>query len=739
MRLSMLIGAGLMIMGTVCGVTTIRNLSTDYTLYSNGVLGERAGNLAGRVMAASTAVSLERGPTNGMLGANTPSDTQKNALIAARTTTDQAFEAAERSASALSPDQSRPIVDAIRQAKDQVGAARGRTDALVLRPISDRSSDDLTATVAMFIGALGPLEIGLNAVELRIAEADPALVARISVARSATELRDYAGQIGSVFTAALATNRPLSTVELARYDRLTGHADALVHTIELAHAKLADSARLGSAFDGITGHYLIEGRKIVADIADQSRSGKSVGMSPADLAKIYVPQMASIIAFRDGVVESTQAVLGDESSAQLNALRTNALVSVVLLCVMVSIAYVFRQRVVRPITSLTACMGALASGDHGIVVPAAHQKDEIGDMAAAVEVFRRSAIRNVALEIEAEESRRRAEAERTAVQLRAESEAEVRLEVATSSLALGLQGLASGDMCCEITDPFSPQFEALRRDFNSSVIQLRNVLQAVRLSTGAVSGGSEEISHASEDLSRRTEQQAASLEETAAALDEITTTVEKTAQGAKLADAAVSRVKIGSEESGQVVRQAVEAMRSIDQTSEQVTQIIGVIDEIAFQTNLLALNAGVEAARAGDAGRGFAVVASEVRALAQRSASAAKDIKVLIATSRVEVKRGVDLVGRTGVVLGGIAEQVSEISALVADIAASAHEQASSLHEVNTAMHRMDQVTQQNAAMVEETTAASRSLAQESQTLATLVTRFRIGRDDKVPRLSLVG
>jgi methyl-accepting chemotaxis protein len=241
-----------------------------------------------------------------------------------------------------------------------------------------------------------------------------------------------------------------------------------------------------------------------------------------------------------------------------------------------------------------------------------------------------------------------------------------------------------------------------------------------------IRAGSGEIAKAADDLSRRTEQQAASLEETAAALDQITATVNRTAEGAGQAKTIVEAARSQAEASGEIVREAVGAMNAIEHSSRQIGQIIGVIDEIAFQTNLLALNAGVEAARAGDAGRGFAVVASEVRALAQRSAEAAKEIKGLIAASAGEVKSGVELVGRTSEALGAIVSQVSEISSVVGEIASSAHEQATGLKQVNTAVNQMDQMTQQNAAMVEQSTAASRNLSNEAEDLGRLMARFKV-------------
>ncbi|GGL37151.1 MULTISPECIES: methyl-accepting chemotaxis protein [Caulobacter] len=296
---------------------------------------------------------------------------------------------------------------------------------------------------------------------------------------------------------------------------------------------------------------------------------------------------------------------------------------------------------------------------------------------------------------------------------------------AVDEIAVGLDHLARNDLTYRIDRPIEAAYEKVRSDFNAAADTLESTMSAISVSTGSVSGGAQEIAKASNDLSRRTEQQAASLEETAAALDEITATVKRSAEGAKQAFSAASQARADAHRSGEIVREAVSAMGAIEGSSRQITQIIGVIDEIAFQTNLLALNAGVEAARAGDAGRGFAVVASEVRALAQRSAEAAKEIKTLIATSSAHVGRGVKLVGDTGEALDGIVAKVAEIDGLISEIASSSQEQATGLAEVNVAVNRMDQVTQQNAAMVEEATAAAGSLSNESRELSRLVGQFR--------------
>jgi len=321
---------------------------------------------------------------------------------------------------------------------------------------------------------------------------------------------------------------------------------------------------------------------------------------------------------------------------------------------------------------------------------------------------------------EIEQERMRSEIERR--------QADEEQGVVVSALADSLRRLAEGDLTADIDAKFEGRYQRIKDDFNSAVDSLRGAMSAIVAATGGLQAGSDEIASASDDLSRRTEQQAASLEETAAALDELTATVRRSAAGAKEASSAASGAREDAARSGDVMREAVAAMGEIEQSSGQITQIIGVIDEIAFQTNLLALNAGVEAARAGDAGRGFAVVAQEVRALAQRSAEAAKEIKTLIASSTAQVSRGVQLVGDTGQALIGIVGKVSQIDTLIAEIAQSSQEQATGLNEVNAAVNQMDQVTQQNAAMVEEATAAATNLRTEAGELARLVARFETGQ-----------
>ena len=294
------------------------------------------------------------------------------------------------------------------------------------------------------------------------------------------------------------------------------------------------------------------------------------------------------------------------------------------------------------------------------------------------------------------------------------------------ALAAGLNALASGDLTAGLQKIFIPSLEQLRSDFNATLEKLRDTLATISQNARTISASSNEVREASDDLAKRTEQQAASIEETAAALEEITTTVVDSSRRAEEAGRLVARTKESAQQSGEVVCSAIAAMGEIERSSREISNIIGVIDDIAFQTNLLALNAGVEAARAGEAGKGFAVVAQEVRELAQRSAKAAKEIKALINTSGHQVANGVELVGKTGVALQEIVSQVQEINTNVVAIVEGASEQALGLKEINIAVNTMDQGTQQNAAMVEETNAASHSLAAEAHALFSLISQFKL-------------
>ncbi|MEH3046441.1 methyl-accepting chemotaxis protein [Sphingomonas adhaesiva] len=380
-------------------------------------------------------------------------------------------------------------------------------------------------------------------------------------------------------------------------------------------------------------------------------------------------------------------------------------ISIALALGVVALAIVLLLSLIRgiatPLTAMTATMGRLAAGDLRAEVAIDDRRDEVGALARSMVADQLSA---------------------------AEAAKQEQTRLIVDSIGSGLDSLARGDLTARVEVELVGPFAKLKTDFNHAMTAVSTTLSAVVDSAKGIENGAVDIRQASDDLSRRTEQQAASLEETAAAMHEITETVRETASNATRANTVVVEARHDVEVSGEVVRKAVAAMNGIERSSAEITEIIAVIDGIAFQTNLLALNAGVEAARAGDAGKGFAVVASEVRALAQRSADAAKDVKARITASGEQVEIGVRLVGETGDALGRITGRIGEISRLVGDIAAAADQQATGLTQVNTAVAEMDGVTQQNAAMVEETTAAARSLAEETQNMTREVARFELGR-----------
>jgi methyl-accepting chemotaxis protein len=446
--------------------------------------------------------------------------------------------------------------------------------------------------------------------------------------------------------------------------------------------------------------------------ADFSAAAGFAAPFETEYAKMNATLQSIVTASQKAV--DAQAAEARKRSQAMQALFLAVCGATILAVAGVALFLVMNMRdAVRRIAGATE---TLSKGDNSVDLDKLARRDELGAIVKSLNVFRDNQVRLGTMRQDQE----------AAARARAEEQA-----IVVDSLAAALEALAHGDLTARITATFPGEYDKLRSDYNAAVEKLGEAVGSIRNSTTKLRSGCSEIASGAENLSHRTEQQAASLEETAAAVDEITATVQRSAGSATQSKEAVEAAKADAERSGEVVRRAVVAMNEIERSAQEISKIIGVVDEIAFQTNLLALNAGVEAARAGDAGKGFAVVASEVRALAQRSAESAKQIKQLISTSASQVSEGVALVGEAGASLNRIVEHVNGVAILVAEIATSAKEEAVSLREVNTAMNEMDTVTQQNAALVEQTTAASRMLAGTSDELFSMVSRFRIDQADE--------
>ncbi|MDI7863126.1 methyl-accepting chemotaxis protein [Rhizobiaceae bacterium n13] len=579
--------------------------------------------------------------------------------------------------------------------------------------------------------------------------------AREEVAREAMDLRiDVIAISRMTYQLALAPEKAsdFAAETDKRAKEMLDRLPKIASTADANEQKLLDGIRtsLTPYFDQI--------RAMVA--VARSAQGQDRTAIVAELDKALEGQKAVTAAIKEYSTYSAETLSGSRGLAISRSTTTQTvLLATTFVCIvagMLMSVLVARHGIVRPIQRLTGAMSSLATGKLDEEIPCTDRKDEIGAMARTLAIFRDN--EKQMREMEAQEAALQAQSRDLQSNIstivaaaaagdfsrritKSYDDADLRRFAASvnellenvdrgvSEVRRVIASLSEADLTQEMRGHFQGDFAELQANVNGAMLTLRSTMTGILATAGAITGNSRELSTAADQLARRTEQQAASLEETAAALEEITTTVKTSTSRALEASEIVREAKDSADKSGGIVQNAIDAMGRIEQSSQKISQIISVIDEIAFQTNLLALNAGVEAARAGEAGRGFAVVAQEVRELAQRSANAAKEIKTLINASAGEVKGGVSLVLSTGDVLSEIKDLVNRVNDHVVSITRAAQEQSAALGEINTAVNQMDQMTQQNAAMVEETTAASQILATEATQLQTSLSQFHIGEE----------
>ncbi len=532
--------------------------------------------------------------------------------------------------------------------------------------------------------------------------------------------------INDIFTTTMQRGNPASIAAAGR--ALQSSMEAIVQSKQyLATHDPADLSLFSNLYDGFTRDFgrfaALNGQDSIAtkietlqanldgypgllvSFSQLRQDALAIEVSVLDVVGTDVQEGLDLIA---GQIVLRQDEIGPQGAAIVSRLQTvipSAGFAATIAAILA--AHLIGRGITRSVSRLADTTDALAAGDNTVDIVGIEHQHELGRMARALSVFRDAQVERIA-----------ASAERAELRMQQDS--------VVSTMKNELAQLAKGDLTRNIKQTFTPDYDDLRTNFNDAVNELHSTITRVRDTVSLIGAATTEATTATNELSQRTENQAATLEETAAALDELTASVRSAAEHAKAVDLSVNKARTEATKNGEIVAQAVSAMSEIEQSSNQITQVIGVIDDIAFQTNLLALNAGVEAARAGESGRGFAVVASEVRALAQRSADAAKEISGLIANSSRHVKQGTQLVGNAGEALTEIITQVNDISNMTSQIATSAEEQAIGLSEINIGVNQLDQVTQQNAAMVQDSMSRGTSLATETDKLTGLIQQFGI-------------
>jgi methyl-accepting chemotaxis protein len=538
--------------------------------------------------------------------------------------------------------------------------------------------------------------------------------------------RNSAGDTTLMVTRVLAGQKPPAEA-LSIYNTHLGKVDASWNALEAMAAGLPLPASYAQAVERAKREFFARDHaELRFKLLKDGIAGEKPSMSGAEWTTIATARLATLL----GVAEAAFDVAKEHAQAQRRAAFWSLIVQIGLLfaalCVVFGAIILVTRRVTQPLQTIQGAMLKLASGDFEVTLPGLDRKDEIGDVANAVEQFKLLAVQRSRQEADEILNRQKEAADVQARSAEGQALAAAEQMRALDGLGQGLGKLSEGDLMFRLPEHFPQAYVKIRNDFNVAIERLRETVQGIAASSGEIASGAAEISAATTDLSQRTEEQAASLEETSASMEEIAATVKQNAENAQRANALTQGACDMAGRGEAVVAEAVTAMADIEESSRKISDIISVIDEIARQTNLLALNAAVEAARAGEAGRGFAVVATEVRSLAQRSSQAAKDIKDLIVNSSGQVQNGVELVNRAGQSLQEIVGSIRSVATIVGDITNASNEQATGIDQINKALAQMDEVTQQNSALVEENAATAKTLADQSHALDARVATFRL-------------